>query len=147
MKDPCQIAEKDPYQIAEEKLTALCDEMEKRIEDAGVELLIPPPNWRQKQKKRVTVSFIRRQVAELRAGRVPLPPGVSARLRADRIEKNVNDAEFLTALTRELYEREAAIYAELDAGLAAQMPAARSLIRQAQRLPRVPGSPDTRVIR
>ncbi len=138
---------KDPYQVAEEKLTALLAEMEKRIEDAGIELLIPPPNWRRNRKKRVTVSFIRRQVAELRAGRVPLPPGVSARLRADRMERNVNEAEFLTALGRELHEREAAIYAELDAGLAAQMPSPIAVLRHFQRLPLVPGSPAKEIVR
>jgi hypothetical protein len=147
MEDPCQIAENDPYQIAEEKLNALCDEMERRIEEAGVELLIAPPNWRRKRKKRVKISFIRRQIAELRAGRVPLPPGVSAKLRADRIEKNVNDAEFLMALQRELFEREDAIYAELEASLAAKMPEALDLLRQVQRLPPVPGSPARQIAR
>jgi hypothetical protein len=130
----------NPYQAGAHALVAGVVKAVEELEKTGFKLLKAPPGWQPPRQRKRSMSFRRRQIAEVRSGELDIPPGTDRDALAELLEKELEQDLAAQNLIDTVTKAHQEIQAEMEAREARALPGALAVYHEAKAL--VAADPD-----
>jgi hypothetical protein len=126
--------DENPYQAGADALVAGIVKAVEEVEKTGFKLMQAPPDWQPPRQRKRSVSFRRRQIAEVRSGKHDIPPGTDREALVELLEMELEQDLAVENLIGTVMKAQQGIQAEIEAREARALPGALAVYHEAKAL-------------